>query len=57
MNAYKLNGKAGHFFRQAVCEKLGINHTEIYREVKNISDNGIITTREGKKYKLKLEEL
>lgn len=57
MNSYKLNGKAGHFFRQAVCEGLNISHTEIYKVVDKISDDGIITTKKGKKYKLKLEEL
>ena len=37
MNAYLLNGMAGHFFRQAVCEALKIPHTEIYKTVKKIT--------------------
>ena len=57
MNSYKLNGKAGHYFRKAVCEGLGIDHTEIYKKVKDISSNGTITTKEGKNYKLKLEKI
>ena len=57
MNSYKLNGRAGHYFRQAVCKGLGIEHTEIYKKVKDISSDGTIITKEGKRYKLKLEEI
>lgn len=57
MNSYKLNGRAGHYFRKAVCKGLEIEHTEIYKKVKDISSDGTIITKEGKKYKLKLEEI
>jgi len=57
MNSYKLNGRAGHLTRQAICKELGIPHTEIYKVVKDIGSNGIIYTKDGKKYKLKLNEV
>ena len=57
MNSYKLNGIAGHLTRTAICKKLNISSTEIYKAVKSISSNGIIETRDGKKYKLELIEI
>lgn len=57
MNSWKLNGIAGHHFRQAVCKSLDITFTEIYRTIKFIDKDGIIQTKDGKKYQLKLEEI
>lgn len=57
MNSYKLNGMAGHLTRNAICEKLNIPFTEIYRKIKSISNSGIIETHDGKKYKLKLIDI
>ena len=57
MNAYKLNSIAGYITRKAIREGLNIQWTEIYKTVKDITDEGIITTKDGKKYKLKLEEI
>ena len=57
MNAYKLNGIVGYTARKAIYEGLNIQWTEIYKTVKDITDEGIITTKDGKKYKLKLEEI
>ena len=57
MNAYKLNGIVGYIARKAIREGLNIQWTEIYKTVKDITDEGIITTKDGKKYKLKLEEI
>ena len=57
MNSWKLNGMAGHLARQAICRGLGIHHTEIYKIVKSVSNDGVIETHEGKKYKLTLEEI
>jgi hypothetical protein len=56
MNAYKLNGIVGHICRDAICKELKINHTDIYKEVRNIDSNGTITTKDGKKYELVLKE-
>jgi hypothetical protein len=57
MTRYRLNGIAGHCFRKAICEGLKISSTEVHRTIKNISIGGIITTKEGKKYKLELKEV
>lgn len=57
MNSWKLNGIAGHTTRFAICKGLGIPHTDIYKTVKNISPGGIIETKDGKKYKLVLDEI
>ena len=56
MNAYKLNGNLGHLARTAIVEGLNIHHIDIYRNVKDIQRE-IIITKDGKKYKLKLEEI
>lgn len=61
MNPYKLNGKAGHYFRNAICNELNLLHSEIYKEVKDLyideGGNSIIITKDNKKFKLKLEEI
>lgn len=57
MNSWKLNGIAGHLTRRAIIEKLSITFTEIYKTVKSIDNNGIIETKDGKKYKLELKEI
>ena len=57
MNSWKLNGMAGHLTRAAINRGLGIHHTEIYKVVKSIGNDGTIETHDGKKYKLKLEEI
>lgn len=56
MNAYKLNGNLGHLARTAIVEGLNIHHVDIYCNVKDIQGE-IIITKDGKKYKLKLEEI
>jgi len=57
MNSYRLNGIAGHQFRRAVCKKLEISHTQIYKEVKSISNEGVITVKDGRKFTLSLVEI
>ena len=57
MNSYKLNGIAGHQFRSAICKYFGINHTEIYKFVKDIDKNGVITLSNGQKFILTLKEV
>ena len=56
MNAYKLNGNLGHLARTSIVEGLNIHHVDIYCNVKDIQGE-IIITKDGKKYKLKLEEI
>jgi predicted transcriptional regulator len=55
MNSWKLNGMAGHLARQAINRGLNINHTQIYKVVKSVNNEGVIETHDGKKYKLTLE--
>lgn len=57
MNSWKLNGIAGHLTRTAICEKLNIRFTDIYKTVKSINNNQIIEIHDGKKYKLELKEI
>lgn len=56
MNSWKLNGIIGHVGRLSICRSLGIQHTEIYKEITDISINGTITTKDGKQYVLVLKE-
>ena len=56
MDAYKLNASLGHLARTAIVEGLNIHYIDIYHVVKDIQKE-VIITREGKKYKLKLEEI
>jgi len=56
MNSWKLNSIAAHIFRISVCKSLGIEHTEIYKEIKEIKPGGIIITKDGKEYILELKE-
>ena len=61
MNAYKLNGQAGHMFRMAVCKSLGIHWNDIYKTIEDVyttdANVPIVLTKEGKKYKVVLEEI
>lgn len=57
MNSWKLNGIAGHLTRQAIIEKLNISFTDIYKTVKSISNDRVIETHDGKKYRIVLEEI
>jgi hypothetical protein len=58
MNAYKLHGQAGRIFISAICKHLGISCTEVYRTLKDVNGmTGIIETKEGKPYRIILEEI
>ena len=57
MNSWKLNGQAGHHYRKAICKGLNIPHREIYKTVKDIYKNGVIITKDGKQFEIKLVEL
>ena len=57
MNSWKLNGIAGHLTRQIIIESLNIVPTELYKTVKSINNNGIITLHDGRKFKLELKYL
>lgn len=47
----------GHLARTAINEGLNIHHTQIYKVVKSVNNDGVIETHEGKKYKLILKEI
>ena len=57
MNAYKLNGMVGHVCREAICRGLGIPFSDIYLTVKHIDNKGTIYTKDGRAFKLKLEDV
>lgn len=56
MNAYKLNGVAGHLARRAIVEGLNVPFSQIYKEVLDITSAGSIITKQGT-YKLTLTKL
>ena len=63
MNAYKLNGHAGHYFKLAVCKSLNIHRRDVYKTIKSVTtgyndnDPTIVETKDGKKYELILKEI
>ncbi len=57
MNAYKLNGQAGHHYRKMIWKHLGIPSTDIYKVVKDIENNGVIILHDGRKFKPTLNEI
>jgi hypothetical protein len=57
MNSWKLNSHASHYFKQAVTKGLFINYSDIYKTIKDIDENGVIETKDGKKYQLELKEI
>ena len=58
MNAYKLHGQASGMLISAICKHLNIAFSDVYKTLKNIDrQTGIIETKDGKKYKIKLEEV
>ena len=57
MNAYKLNGGAGHWFRSAIYKHLEISHLDIYKIIQDISRSGVIYLKDGRRFKLTLKEL
>lgn len=48
---------AGHLARTAINKGLNIHHTQIYKIVKSVNNDGIIETHDGKKYELTLKEI
>jgi len=57
MNSWKLNGIAGNLSRRAIIEGLGVPFTQIYKKVKSIDNHGVITSDDGRQYKLQLVEI
>ena len=57
MNSWKLNGQAGHFYRMMICRSIKIPHTQIYKDVKGIDRDGIITLHDGRRFKPELKQI
>ena len=58
MNAYKFHGQCGHLVRRAVVKKLDIAYRDIYKTLEDVdARDGVVVTKEGKKYELKLVEV
>jgi hypothetical protein len=57
MNAYKLNSTANYHLRMAICKWLDINFSEVYKTVESINNDQTIKLKDGRKFKLKLEEV
>lgn len=56
MNPWKLNSISGFLFRQAICRKFNIHHTEVYKQIREVNGE-IILDKNGKKYSLELIEI
>jgi len=58
MNAYKLHGQGSTLLISIICKHLGIGWSQIYKALKDIDRNtGIIETKDGRKFKVVLEEI
>lgn len=58
MNSWKYQSDAKHLTTLAIVRGLNIPFSDIYRTLKGFSfHTGIIETKDGKKYKLVLEEI
>jgi len=57
MNSYKFNGSAQFHLRKCIAKGLQIDIQDVYKTVDNIYNNGIIQTKDGKKYKLELNRV
>jgi hypothetical protein len=55
MNAWKLNGWAGHHYRMMIAKHLNIRQNEIYKQVKDIDHNGYITLHDGRRFRPELK--
>lgn len=58
MNSWKFNSTAQNFLKILICKIHKIAYSDFYRWVKTLdNENGIVTTADGKKYKVTLEEI
>lgn len=57
MNAYRFNSVAQYHLRKCISKELQIDYSDVYRVVKDIDYEGLITTKDGKKYKLGLRRV
>lgn len=59
MNSWKFNSTANYVLRAAIYNSLNISPLDVYKTLKSIGTYSpdIIETKDGKKYKLVLEEI
>jgi len=57
MNSWKMNSQAGYHLKNAIAISLEIPDSQVYREVVAISPSGVLSTRNGKTYKIRLIEI
>ncbi len=59
MNSWRFNSSAANVLRTAIYNSLKINPLDVYKTVKSVGTYSpdIIETKDGKKYKLVLEEI
>jgi len=57
MNSWKMNSNAGHILRDAIAISLEVHHSQVYKEVVDIDLKGIVSTNNGKTYKIRLVEI
>jgi len=57
MNSWKMNGQAGHHLRNAIAISLEVHHSQVYKEVVDIDLKGIVSTNNGKTYKIRLVKI
>ncbi len=58
MNSWKFHSHSSRLVYQAIATKLNLNYTDFYKSLKDFDlINSNILTKDGKKYKLVLEEI
>ena len=57
MSIRRLNGHAYIHYKAAICEGLNIDNADLYKAIISIDNNGVIETKDNKKYILKLTEI
>ena len=57
MNSWKFNSIAQHVLRIVFHKQLNIEYSDIYKTIKDINADGEIETKDGKKFKLVLQEI
>jgi hypothetical protein len=57
MNSWKMNSNAGHILRDAIAISLEVHQSQVYKEIVDIDLKGIVSTRNGKTYKIRLVEI
>jgi len=60
MQSWKFNSIANYSLRIAIATSLNIPFSDVYKTVRDIDNNGFrctVKTKNGKKYKLVLEEI